>query len=347
MKRLLVLAAVATVACAGPAWGQSMDHSNMPGMATPKPTPTPSAKPTSEDPHAGHAAQPNAEPTAPEPADPHAGHNMSTMPEAEQTTSEATRELGSGGTALPPGNAPAPAPVEANYADRIWGRDAMIGSRTAVMREHGGGTFSQIIFNLAEYRVSRGSDGLRWGGEAWFGGDINRLVVKTEGEATFGEGVESAEVQGLYSRAIDPYFNVQVGVRHDFEPGRPATYATVGIEGLAPYWFEVEGALFLSTKGDLLARAEGYYDQRITQRLILQPRVEFNLAAQDVPESRIGAGLVDAELGLRLRYEITREFAPYVGLSYEAKLGRAADLARISGEDPTSFNFVAGVRFWF
>lgn len=346
MKRLLLLAA-ASFAYAAPAAGQSMDHSNMPGMATPKPTPTPSAKPPAEDPHAGHAAQPTPEPGPQEVADSHAGHDMSATTETEPASPETAPEHGSGGTALSPGNAPAPVPVEANYADSIWGRDAMIGSRTAVMREHGGGTFSQIIFNVAEYQVREGSDGFRWEGEAWFGGDINRVVVKTEGEAAFGEGVESAEVQGLYSRAIDPYFNLQVGVRHDFEPGGPATYATVGIEGLAPYWFEVEGALFLSTRGHLLARAEGYYDQRITQRLILQPRVEFNLSAQDVPASRIGAGLVDAELGLRLRYEISREFAPYIGASYEAKTGRTADFARIDGEDPTSLNFVAGVRFWF
>ncbi|HEX8300038.1 copper resistance protein B [Sphingomonas sp.] len=346
MKRLLLLAAASTIICAAPAAGQSMDHSDMPGMTPPKPTPTPASKPA-EDQHAGHAAQPNAKPAAAEPADPHAGHDMSAMPEAGPATPQASGDPGLGGTALPPGNAPAPVPVEANYADSIWGRDAMIGSRAAVMREHGGGTFSQIIFNIAEYQAGKRADGFRWEGEGWFGGDINRLVVKTEGEATFGEGVESAEVQGLYSRAIDPYFNVQVGVRHDFEPGRPATYATVGIEGLAPYWFEVEGALFLSTRGDLLARAEGYYDQRITQRVILQPRVEFNLSAQDVPASRIGAGLVDVELGLRLRYEISREFAPYVGVAYEAKTGRTANFSRVAGEDPTSANFVVGVRFWF
>src|SRR3546814_10668530 len=116
---------------------------------------------------------------------------------------------------------------------------------------------------------------------------------------------------------------------------------------LAPYLFEVEGALFLSNKGDLLGRLEGYYDQRITQRLVLQPRVELNLSAQDVPENRLGSGLTNAELGFRLRYEITRQFAPYIGVSYDAKTGRSADFARTDGEEPTTTSFVAGVRHWF
>ena len=121
------------------------------------------------------------------------------------------------------------------------------------------------------------------------------MWLKSEG--AFREGVESAEVQALYSRAVGPYFNLQAGVRHDFRPSPNRAYATVGFEGLSPYMFEVEGALFLSIKGDLLGRLEGYYDQRITQRLILQPRVEFNRSAQDVAQNRLGAGLTDAELG--------------------------------------------------
>ncbi|MDB5690685.1 MAG: copper resistance protein, partial [Sphingomonas bacterium] len=197
------------------------------------------------------------------------------------------------------------------------------------------------------FQTGKGGDGYRWDGEAWFGGDINRIFVKSEGEAAFRNGVETAEVQALYSRAIGPYFNLQAGVRHDFGPSPNRAYATVGFEGLAPYWFEVEGAAFLSDKGDVLGRLEGYYDQRVTQRLVVQPRAEFNLSAQDVPEDRLGAGLTSAELGLRLRYEIRRQFAPYVGVSYEAKAGRTADFARADGDDPTRTSFVTGVRIWF
>ena len=251
------------------------------------------------------------------------------------------------GTALSAGDAPAPPPPSDHYADRLFPKAEMDRARDKSMREQGGRTVYQVMFNLAEYQARAGRDGYRWDGEAFVGGDINRLWLKSEGEGSFGDRLESAEVQALYSRAIGPYFNLQAGVRQDFGQGPNRTYATVGFEGLAPYMFEVEGALFLSNKGDLLARLGGYYDQRITQRLVLQPRVELNLSVQDVPENRLGSGLTNAELGLRLRYEITRQFAPYIGVSYDAKTGRTADFARADGEDPTTTSFVAGVRLWF
>lgn len=251
------------------------------------------------------------------------------------------------GTDLSPGDAPAPPPPADHYADRTFAPAAMDRARSRMMREQGGQKLSQVMFNLAEFQVRDGHNGYRWDGEGWFGGDINRLVVKSEGEGTLHRGVESAEVQALYSRAIGPYFDLQAGIRHDFQPSPTRTYATVGIEGLAPYMFETEAALFLSTKGDILGRAEAWYDERLTQRLILQPRVELNLAAQDVPEDRIGAGLTDAELGLRLRYEISRQFAPYVGVSYEAKTGRTATFARRDGENVHATSLVLGIRTWF
>ena len=138
------------------------------------------------------------------------------------------------------------------------------------------------------------------------------------------------------------------GSRNDRRsPLHHSRFATIGFEGLAPYWFEVEGALFLSNKGDVLARTEGYYDQRITQRLILQPRVELNLSAQDVPENHFGSGLTNAELGLRLRYEIKREFAPYIGVCYDRKTGNTARFARAAGERASATSLVLGVRTWF
>jgi copper resistance protein B len=297
---------------------EKMDHSAMPGMET-----TPRAQPAMpgmdmQD-HSQHGAAPQGA---------HAGMEMI-------------------GTALPAGDAPAPAPPTDHYADRQFPGEEMKRAREHMMREQGGRTLYQVMFNLAEYQGRKGPDGYHWDGEAFVGGDINRLWLKSEGEGAFREGIESAEVQALYSHAIGPYFNLQAGVRQDFGPGPNRTYATVGFEGLAPYMFEVEGALFLSNKGDLLGRLECYYDQRITQRLILQPRIELNLAAQDVPENRLGAGLTDAELGLRLRYEITRQFAPYIGVSYEAKTGRTADFARAAREDPTTTSVVAGLRLWF
>jgi copper resistance protein B len=361
----------AGVALAAPelAIAQSMGGMNMPGMAMPTPAKKTSAKPAMKKPAAqraptrrpvphaahvkpetddGHAAMPGMDMAAPTPSpsgQPRPGMDMASgggdarvapMPGMAMT-----------GTALPAGTAPPPVPPTDHYAARQFPAAEIERAHREMMRESGGRNFSQIMFNLAEVQIREGKEGYRWDGEGWFGGDINRLTIKTEGEGVFREGVDSAEVQALYSRAVGPYFNLQAGVRHDFQPKPSRTYATVGFEGLAPYWFEVEGALFLSDKGDLLGRLEGYYDQRITQRLILQPRIELNLAAQDVPENRIGAGLTDAELGLRLRYELSRKFAPYVGVSYEAKTGRTADYARADGKKATQTSLVAGVHFWF
>jgi copper resistance protein B len=202
-----------------------------------------------------------------------------------------------------------------------------------------------LMANLAEYQAGAGG-GYRWEGEGRIGGDIDRFVVKSEGGGTGRGGLDAAEVQGLFSRAIGPYFDLQAGVRQDFAP-YARTYATVGFEGLAPYWFDLSGALFLSTRGELLARLESTYDLRLTQRLILQPRAELNFAAQDTVETRTGSGLSNAELGLRLRYEITREFAPYVGVSWDRKVGRTADYARARGDDAGGVAFVTGIRAWF
>jgi len=251
------------------------------------------------------------------------------------------------GTDQPPGDAAPPPVVPGRPADRYYDPKAMARAEAALFHAHGGMIFSRFMLNLAEFRAREGKDGYRWDGEFWIGGDLNRLVIKSEGEGRFRDRVESAEVQALYSRALDPYWNLQLGLRQDFQsrPGR--SHAVFGVEGLAPYWVETGAALFLSDKGDVLARAAGYYDQRITNRLIAQPRVEANFAFQDIPRERIGAGLSNVEFGLRLRYEIKREFAPYVGLSWERRLGATADFARAAGEDRGGLDFVGGLRIWF
>lgn len=288
----------------------------MPGMATP-PAPDPACPPE-------HAAMGHCTPAAPAPVPADAS-----------------------GTALPAGNAPAPAAPADRAADRFYPAATMAQASAAMRQEHGGMAFSQLLFNIAEVQVRRGREGYRWDGEGWYGGDIHRLVVKTEGEGAFGDRLDDAEVQALYSRAIDPYFNLQAGLRHNIGTGPDRSYATIGVEGLAPYWFEVEAAAFLSDKGDVLARIEAWYDQRLTQRLILQPRIEANLAAQDMPANRIGSGLSNIESGLRLRYEIKREFAPYLGISWDRSLGDTARFARASGDRASSVAFVAGIRTWF
>ncbi|RIV84014.1 copper resistance protein B [Aurantiacibacter xanthus] len=222
----------------------------------------------------------------------------------------------------------------------------MAASRAAVAREVSGLPVYWFQADRAEYRVRGGQDGYLWDVQGYYGGDLDKFWFKSEGEGNFGGELESAELQGLWSHAIGPWWDLQAGVRQDFT-GPERTHAVVGIQGLAPYLFEVDAAAFLSTSGDVTARFEAELDQRITQRLILQPRAELNLAAQDIPELGVGAGLDSAELGLRLRYEFTRQFAPYVGIEQEWKVGSSADFARAADEDPSVTNFVFGVRFWF
>lgn len=198
-----------------------------------------------------------------------------------------------------------------------------------------------------EYRLNDGKDSLFWDAQGWVGEDYNKLWLKTEGEKTFGGALHEAEVQVLYSRMIAPFWDIQAGGRFDVRPLPQRGYGVLGVQGLAPYFFEVDAAGFVSHKGDVSARLKGEYELLLTQKLILQPSVELNIAAQEVRELGIGTGLNDVELGLRLRYEIVREFAPYIGLSWTRKIGETADFARDEGEDVDTLAFVAGIRFWF
>jgi copper resistance protein B len=249
----------------------------------------------------------------------------------------------------PPTAPPPPASLEGpvHAADTYYAADRMADARGIFRAEHGVIRTHRVLIDQLEARIRNGRDGYAWDGEAWYGGAIDRLWIKTEGEGIFGGGAERAEVQALWSRAIDPWFNLQAGIRYDFRPDPERGYLVLGMEGLAPYWFELDGALFLSTKGDLSARLEAENDQRITHRLILQPRVEFSLSLQDVPALRTGSGLSTAEAGLRLRYEIVPEFAPYVGVHYERAFGDTARFRRSAGEDAGGWTFLLGVRTWF
>ena len=231
-------------------------------------------------------------------------------------------------------------------ADAFVGTEEMAASREKVTKEVSGTPVFWFQGDRFESRQRAGGDGYLWDVQGYYGGDYNKLWFRSEGEGTFGEPIESAEVQALWSRAIAPFFDFQAGIRQDFA-GPNRTHAVIGIQGLVPYQFEVNAATFISNKGDVTARIEGELDQRITQRLFLQPRAETNLAAQDIPELGIGAGIDTIEAGVRLRYEFAREFAPYIGVEQEWKLGGSRDFARAAGEDPSVTNYVIGLRFWF
>lgn len=251
------------------------------------------------------------------------------------------------GTDLPVGDAPAPAAFPDLAAARFYGDAAMRGADAALRREHGGMRLSQVMIDIAEVAIRRGREGYRFDAEAWIGGDLNRLVAKSEGAGDFGRAIDEAEVQLLYARAVGPYETVQLGVRQDLNAGVRRSYASVGFEALAPFWFDVEGTVFVSDNGEVFARAEADYDLRVTNWWVLQPRAELDWSAQAVPAMGLGAGVTEAQAGLRLRWEGVREFAPYMGVAWERKLGGTARAARAAGEATGGWSLVAGVRAWF
>ncbi|MAD38246.1 MAG: copper resistance protein CopB [Tistrella sp.] len=315
---------------------------------------TPSSPPAQEtpaaDPHAGHGT--GTAPATKPPSDPHAGHDMRRMEPASPATPtdpNAGHDMGGGSSSAPP---EAPPPADAfsgprHAADVLFDPSAMDEARERLRRDQGAIRSYRVMIDQLETRVRDGRDGYLWDAQGWYGGDIDKLWVKTEGEGTFGERTEQAEVQALWSRAITPWFDVQAGARYDVRPDPERGYAVFGLQGLVPYMFELDTAAFVSNEGDVSARLEGEYELLITQRLILQPRAEINLAVQEVRELGIGSGVNDVELGLRLRYEFAREFAPYIGVNWERKLGETADFARDDGESVDDLSFVAGVRLWF
>lgn len=209
-----------------------------------------------------------------------------------------------------------------------------------------------ILFEELEYGFNNGENPVSWDSTSWVGGDWNRIWFKTEGELSTVEPEVDGEAQLLYSRLIAPFWEIQVGLRGDLVAAEgQATegrgHLVLGLEGLAPYWFEVEPAVFVSHRGDVSFRLRATYDLFITQRLVAHPSFETNIAVQSVPEFGVGAGFNDIELGLRLGYQIARELTPYVGVSWNQAFAETADFRRAAGGKASDVQGVAGLRFWF
>lgn len=189
-------------------------------------------------------------------------------------------------------------------------------------------------------------DSFRWEGEGWAGGDFNRLWLKSEGEVARGQ-VSDGEQELYYDRPVTPYFDLQVGGRYDLDALRGRGWGAIGVEGFAPYFANVSATLYASDGNHYAAKLEAFDEIRFTQRLILEPQAELNLYTRDDPARRVGSGPSDLDAGLRLRYEISRKLAPYVGVTYERMFARTADDVRAAGERGEDLRLTLGVRSWF
>lgn len=309
MKRALVSAMALLLAAPAMSLAQETDHAHH-HMAAPEP-----AKPAQDDAHTHHHPA--------KPANPHTGH---VMPPAAAAQS------------LPPNeHVPPPAPATTlppmspeHMAD--------------MMQMHDLATRGMWLFDrLERTRSTRGDYATAWEAQGWYGGDVNRLWLRTEGERG-SEGTHDARVELLWSHAFSTFWDVQSGVRHDFGQGPSRDWLAVGVQGLAPYWFETQATFYVGQGGRTALRLEASYDLRFTQRLILAPEVEANFYGKDDPMRGVRSGLSDMEAGLRLRYEFSRRFAPYVGVNWSRQF--AGVLAR-HGAPANETTWVAGVRMWF
>jgi len=239
----------------------------------------------------------------------------------------------------------------AGWAASALAQDAMPGmaggGMEAMMAEMGGQTYAHAVLDQFEGRLGAGGGTLRWDGQGWIGGDYDRLWVKSEGFADGKGRVTDGDQELLYDRAISTYFDLQAGLRSDLDSLATRTWAAVGVQGLAPLFFELEATFYVSDEGRLAARIRASDDLLLTQRLILQPEAEINLYSKADPDRRIGAGLSDIDAGVRLRYEITRKVAPYLGVTYSGRFGGTADLARDAPTTPGDVRVVIGIRGWF
>ena len=325
-----------------------------------------------QDPHAGHgqpakpAAKPEAEkpkttkaqtakpqttkPQTAKPQDPHAGH-----------TQPATKEQAQPQLAKPePVDKQAAPPADDHSAHMAQAADTpkepipplTDADRAAAFPPvleghavHDRRITTFVLFEQLEWRGGE-SGGANLENTTWIGRDVHRFWLRAEGESEDGEA-ESIVVDALYGRSVSRWWDLVMGVRQDFDPGPAQTWGAFGIQGLAPYWFEVEATGYVSTEGQTSARFEAEYDLLLTNRLILQPLVELDLYGKDDPERGVAAGLSSFEGGIRLRYELRREFAPYVGITWDRKLFGTADFARAEGEDVGSARVAFGLRTWF
>ena len=298
------------------------------------------------DAHAGHHAGQAA--PAPQPAathrddDPHAGHAMEQMPAPEGHEHHAARGEPAAQGAPVSSPAPLPPPTAQELAAAF---PDMHGMR---MQDHmdDDPVLSTLLFDRLEWQDNGDASGLGWEMQGWVGDLQNRVWLRSEGVRRDGS-TDHGNVELLWGRPTGPWWDALLGVRHDLGHGPSRDWLAFGVQGMAPYKFEVSATGYVGGNGRLAATLEAEYELLLTYRLVLHPRGELNAYSKDDPGRAVGKGISDASLGLRLRYEFHRQFAPYVGYEWSRSFGSTADFARDAGEPRSEGMWVAGIRFWF
>lgn len=236
---------------------------------------------------------------------------------------------------------------EFNAADAYYDADAMRAARARLRSEHGALSQTMIMADRLEYRSGDGDDEILWDAEGWYGNDSDKLVLKSSGAVGMSsDKTKEAEVQALWAHAVTPFFDLRTGVRYDFEPGGLA-YGVIGLQGLAPYYLEIDAAAYISADGDLSADIDIEYEWLFTQKLALLSRTEIAISAQQIPELETGSGLTEISQSLRLRYAVSGQFIPYAGIEWRRAFGDTADFLSAAGDDVDEVLLITGINFWF
>ena len=362
LAALMLASPLAAVAQSAPASSSStvpmdmgampgVDHIGMQGMAMPA-TADSAAKPAMNAP----IKKPNVPDTpAPSSAGMHdmSGMDHGPMPEMDHGAMTGMNHGPAPATPAPsdhatPGMAVGPmqggrASTDARSGDYS---DGIAASPAHQLHMHGGAPAGMLLVDQLEAFHGREGNGQSWEAEGWYGSDADKLWLRSEGERSGGR-LEDGEFEALWNHAVAAFWSTQLGVRHDFGAGPQREWVAFGLQGLAPYWFEVEATAYVGPSGRTAARLRAHYELLFTQRLVLQPEFEMNVHGRSDPARRTGSGLADAKLGLRLRYEIRREFAPYIGVVWTRRFGATADFARADHHAAHDRQWVAGVRIWF
>ena len=322
----------ALVAVGLPAWAQDHDHHAAPPVDAAEEVDTDAP---AEDPHAGH--HPPAAPAVDHAA---MGHDVEPEPAVDHSTMDHSKMDHAG---MGHGEATTPVtPIPAvTAADRAAAEKPAQGHPAHDNLPH-----HYLLFDRLEASREDDATAIEWDVHGWYGTDLHRAWLRTEGERTGGD-TEHAQVELLYGRSVTPWWDVVAGVRHDFGHGPSQSFAAFGVQGLAPYKYEFAATAYVGTGGQTALSLEAEYDTLLTNRLILQWVAEAAAYGKSDERRDQGAGLDSVEFGARLRYEFRREFAPYVGVVWERRFGDAAYWRRAAGEDADDVRFVAGVRFWF